>query len=65
MSNCKATIANYMVSVTQATLKTKFVSCPAGGHNCGQSGGRKIFFFFFFFPLYRNGRKNAGKKKIK
>ena len=47
----------------EATLKKKFVSCPAGGHNFGQSGGRKIFFFFFFPPLYRNGRKNEGKKK--
>ena len=29
----------------------KFVSCVAGGRNCGQSGGRKIFFFRFFFFL--------------
>ena len=35
--------------IHKATLK--FVSCPALGHNCGQSGGRKIFFFFFFYPL--------------
>ena len=33
----------------QATLKKKFVSCPAGGRNCGQLGGRKIFFFTLFF----------------
>ena len=32
-------------SIHQATLKKKFVSCPAGGHNNGQSGGRNIFFF--------------------
>ena len=50
----------------QATLKKKFVSCPAGGHTSGQSGGRKMFFsFYYFFSLYRNGRKNAGEKKEK
>ena len=51
------------MSILKATLKKKFVSCPVGGHNCGQSRGRKIFSFFFFFsPLYRNGRINAGEK---
>ena len=50
--------------LSQATLKKKFVSCPAGGNNNGQSGGRKKKFFYInFFPLYRNGRENAGKKK--
>ena len=29
---------------SKATLKKKFVSCPAGGRNYGQSGGRKLFF---------------------
>ena len=33
-------------SLGKATLKKKFVSCPAGGHGCGQLGGRKIFLFF-------------------
>ena len=47
----------------KATLKKKYVSCPAGGHNSGQSGGRKIFFFLFFSPLYRNGQENTGKKR--
>ena len=28
----------------KATLKKMFVSCPAGGRNCGQLGGRNIFF---------------------
>ena len=46
----------------EPTLKKKFVSFPVGGHNCGQSGGRKIF-LSFFSPLYRNGRKNTGKKE--
>ena len=32
--------------------KKKFVSCPAGGLNCGQSGGRKIVFFSVFFFLF-------------
>ena len=33
--------------------KKKYVSCPAGGHNCGLSGSRK-----FFFPhLFLFGRK--------
>ena len=31
----------------RATLKKKFVSCPADGRNCGQSGGHKIVFLFF------------------
>ena len=35
----------------KATLKKKFVSCPAGGHNSDQSGGRKIFLFFNIFLL--------------
>ena len=35
--------------IGEATLKKKFVSCPAGGRNCGQSGGRKILFFPCFF----------------
>ena len=30
---------------SKATLKKKFVSYPPGGHNCGQSGGRKFNFF--------------------
>ena len=33
----------------KATLKKKFVFCPAGGNNNGQSGGRKIFFFIYIF----------------
>ena len=41
----------------------KFVSCPTGGHYCGQS---KLFFFSsFFFTLYRNDVENAGWKKVK
>ena len=35
--------------VDQATFEKLFVSCPAGGQNCGQSGGRNrpppLFFF--------------------
>ena len=46
--------------LVQATLKNKFVSCPAGGHNCGQSGGRKIFFFPLCIEMVE---KNAGKKR--
>ena len=40
---------------TKATLKKKFVSCPAGGRNYGHSGGRKFFFFFLF--LFFFGKK--------
>ena len=29
---------------TQAVSKTKSVSCPAGGRNCGQAGGCNFFF---------------------
>ena len=42
----------------QATLKKKFVSCPAGGRNCGQSGGRKIVLFLVIFLFF-------GKKMMK
>ena len=38
-----------MLFMPEATLKKKFVSCPAGGHNSGHSGGRKIFFFLIYF----------------
>ena len=53
------------VPPVKATLKQKFVSCPAGGHNSGQSGGRKIFCFSSFFPLYINGQEKKGEKKEK
>ena len=36
----------------EATLKTKFVSCPAGGPKCRQLGGRNIFFFFSSFSFF-------------
>ena len=40
------------ITVSKAILKKKFVSCPPGGHNSGQSGGCKIFFFLnIFFPV--------------
>ena len=48
----------------KATLKKKFVSCPAAGHTSGQSGGRN-FPPPPFFSLYRNGRENAGKRSKK
>ena len=56
----------------QATLKKKFVSCPAGGPNHGYSGGRKHFLFsFLFFFLARKllifffggGGGGGGKEK--
>ena len=50
-----------MIFKAGASFIEKFVSCPAGDHNCGQLGGH-IFFFFFFFPLYRNDVENDGKK---
>ena len=40
--------------------KKKFVSCPAGGRNCGQSDGFKIFIFFltiFFFLMKKRKKK--------
>ena len=42
------------------------VSCPAGGQNCGQSGGRKIFFFPFIFGEKIGGwaGRKKGKKKF-
>ena len=48
-----------------STLKRKFVSCPAGGHDYDQSGGRKISFFFnIFFSLHTNDvRSDEGKKE--
>ena len=46
-----------------AILKKTFVSCPAGVHNCGQSGGRNIYFFNIFYSLYRNIVDNVEKKK--
>ena len=39
----------------EAVNKKKSVSCPAGGRNCGQSGGRNFNFFilcFFHFSLF-------------
>ena len=47
------------VACILATLTKKFVSCPAGGRNYGQSGGRKILFFSVFFSF------SFGKKMIK
>ena len=44
----------------QATLKKKFVSCPAGGQNCGHSGGRNVFFL-----VRKKLQKNSKIKKKK
>ena len=35
----------------EATLQKKFVSCLPGGHNRGQSGGRKFFLIDFFLCI--------------
>ena len=35
----------------KAVNKKKSVSCPVGGRNYGQSGGRHFLFFFIFFLL--------------
>ena len=35
----------------EAVNKKKSVSCPEGGRNYGQSGGRNFLFFFIFFLL--------------
>ena len=50
--------------LSKATLKKKFVSCPPGGHNCGQSGGHKIFFFgsIYLFLCTEMMWKMLGKK---
>ena len=37
--------------------KKKSVSCPAGGQNCGQSGGRN----FFSLPFFGGGGVGVGK----
>ena len=43
-------------------IKKKCVSCPAGGKNCGQSGGRKILFYFiYFFEGGGGGGEEGGK----
>ena len=50
----------------QATLKTKFVSCVAGGPNHSHLAGRKFFFCLFSFFLVRKLlKKNWGESKIK
>ena len=58
-------------ALNEAKLKKKFVSCPAGGRNCGQSGGRNFFFFPHFFSpmkilsIFRKKKKLAKMKKKK
>ena len=47
----------------QATLKKKFVSCPAGGRNYGYSGGRSFSFFVLFFFCKRRTEIFLGEKK--
>ena len=57
----------YRGSISTDQTKKKIVSGPAGGCNCGQSGGA-IFFFGFFFGLvgkYCNFFKKKKKKKKK
>ena len=49
----------------EAVNKKKSVSCPAGGRNCGQSGGRNFFFFHVFFCLVGKYCPLLGKKKRK
>ena len=63
----KSSCSYLLPLLTQAAHKKKSVSCPAGGQNCGQSGGRNFFFFFrvrkyctFFFFKYK---KMARTKK--
>ena len=42
---------NVLCEGNKAVQKKKSVSCPAGGQNCGQSGGRMFFLLFrqFYF----------------
>ena len=56
----------------EARIKKTSVSGPAGGRNCGQSGGGNFFFYLFSFGLVRKlsffeekkfGGKN-GKEKF-
>ena len=49
----------------QATLKKKFVSCPAGGYNKNQSGGRDIFFFLDKIFSIIKDMENISKKRRK
>ena len=55
--------------LSKATLNKKLVSCPAGGRNCGQSGGHKIFFSPFFFckkmMIFLKEKKKKKKKRKK
>ena len=48
-----------------ATLKKKFVSCPAGGRNCGQLSGHIIFCVFLFCNkiMILEGGGGMAKKK--
>ena len=46
-------MVNHFLVRSEATLKKNFVSCPAGGRICGQSGGGKIFFFTLFFFFFK------------
>ena len=44
--------SDFLHNDVRPPLKKKFVSCPAGGHNNGQSGGRKFLFFLISFFLH-------------
>ena len=47
----------------EAILKEIVVSCSAGGQNCGQSGGRRIF-KEFFLKIFIRKRCTIMKKKL-
>ena len=51
--------------LSKATLKKSLFPVQRVAIIVASREAAKSFFFFFFFPLYRNGRKNAGKKREK
>ena len=49
-------------SASQAVNNKKSVSCPAGGRNYGQSGGRNLFIFSIFVVVDRKTLSIFGKR---
>ena len=52
-----------LVVVDTRTRKFCYPACPAGGRNCGHSGGRNFFFLQFWFGLVGKYCSFLEKKK--